>query len=124
MWRIITFALWTGCRRQEILNLKWQNVSENTCRIIGKGQKERVVYLLQDALKVMDPMRHIGPVFKKMYKDTVSHKFKALADACNIKALFHNLRHTHDKKRHPSRDNTKDPWPLRYPDNADIRPGL
>lgn len=94
MWRIITFALWTGCRRQEILNLKWQDISEKTARITGKGDKERVVYLLPDALKAMGTMRDIGPVFKRMHKDTVSHQFKALADACNIKAHFHNLRHT------------------------------
>jgi len=94
MWRIISFALWTGCRRQEILNLKWQDVSENTCRIIGKGDKERVVYFLPDALKAMGTKRHIGLVFKKMHKDTVSHKFKDLATACNIKSNFHNLRHT------------------------------
>lgn len=94
MWRIITFALWTGCRRQEITNLKWQDVTENTCRIIGKGGKERIVYLLPDALKAMGTKRDIGPVFKRIHKDTVSHQFKALADACNIKAHFHNLRHT------------------------------
>ena len=93
MWRIISFALWTGCRRQEILNLKWQNVTESTCRIIGKG-KERIVYLLPDATKALGKMRDIGPVFKRMHKDTVSHQFKTLADACSIKAHFHNLRHT------------------------------
>jgi len=94
MWRIITFALWTGCRRLEILNLKWQDISENTCRIIGKGGKERIVYLLPDTSKALGKKRDIGPVFKRLHKDTVSHQFRALADACSIKAHFHNLRHT------------------------------
>ncbi|MDY6789884.1 MAG: tyrosine-type recombinase/integrase [Thermodesulfobacteriota bacterium] len=94
MWRIITFAIWTGCRRQEILNLKWQDIDENSCKVTGKGGKERMIYLLPDALKALGKKRDIGSVFKRIHKDTVSHQFKAMADACNIKAHFHNLRHT------------------------------
>lgn len=95
MYRIILFALWTGTRRKEILNLKWQNVCGETCRLIGKGDKERTIPLLQGAIEAMGPPKDIGLIFVNWRPDTISHKFKMIARACAIKDVhFHNLRHT------------------------------
>lgn len=95
MYRIILFALWTGTRREEILNLKWQNVYGETCRLIGKGDKERTIPLLQGAIEAMGPQKDIGLVFIDWRPDTITHKFKTIARACGIaNAHFHNLRHT------------------------------
>jgi integrase len=46
MYRIIKFALWTGTRREEIANLTWQDIRDDTARIIGKGDKERTIPIL------------------------------------------------------------------------------
>ena len=55
MYRIIVFALYTGCRRSEIINVKWQDVSGGVCRIVGKGdigkQTEQCIGNVEDGLK-------------------------------------------------------------------------
>lgn len=95
MYRIIVFALYTGCRRSEIRNLKWQDVDNEICRITGKGDKERILYLLPEALKAMGEMKDIGPVFMQCHIDNYSKSFKAVAIACGINDVhFHNLRHS------------------------------
>jgi len=40
----------TGLRSDEILNLKKSNISENQINIIGKGNKTRVVFILDDLM--------------------------------------------------------------------------
>ncbi len=95
MWRMISFALWTGTRREEIIILKWQNVTEDSCKIRGKGDKDRTVPLLPGALEAMGESKDIGPVFWQWHKDTVSKKFKKIARMCGIEDIhFHNLRHS------------------------------
>lgn len=95
LYRMVSFALWTGCRRSEILNLKWQYVSGDIARIVGKGNKERVVPLLPGALEAMGDRKDIGPVFAPWHPDTLSHRFKKSALACGVTDIhFHNLRHS------------------------------
>lgn len=95
MWRIIQFALWTGCRRIEILTIRHQDISNNLAKITGKGDKQDVIKLLPLALEAVGKPRDIGPVFKQWHKDTVSHRFKAIAVAVGIGDVhFHNLRHS------------------------------
>ncbi len=95
MHRIILFALWTGCRVSEILRIRWQHVQEDFCRVTGKGEKERIVPLLDQAKEAMGSTRDVGPVFRQFHPHTVSHRFKVIARACKIEdAHFHHLRHT------------------------------
>lgn len=96
MHRIILFALWTGARRAEIAGLKWQDVQGDTCHLIGKGDKERVILLLPEALKAMGTKKDIGPVFIHWADlNKYSKRFKAVARACDIEDVhLHNLRHT------------------------------
>jgi len=96
MYRVILFALWTGCRRAEIARLQWQDVQGDTCRIIGKGDKERVIPLLPKAQEAMGAKKDIGHVFIHWVDlNKYSKKFKVIARACNIKKRhLHNLRHT------------------------------
>jgi site-specific recombinase XerD len=97
LWRIIQFALWTGCRRSEILGLSWPMVCvpRAVARIIGKGDKEREIDLLPGALEAMGSARDLGHVFCAWHKDTLSHRFKAAARACGVGwARFHSVRHT------------------------------
>ena len=95
LYRMIEFALWTGCRREEIKSLNWQNVQDDHLRIIGKGDKERVIPLLPGAKEAMGPRKDIGSVFSQIHLDTISHRFKEIARACGIDDInFHTLRHS------------------------------
>jgi site-specific recombinase XerD len=93
--RIISFALWTGCRKAEIIGLTWQDVKGEKAIIKGKGDKERVVPLVAGALVAMGPVKDLGPIFKQYSLTWVSQKFKKFARACGIEdAHFHTLRHS------------------------------
>lgn len=94
LWRVVQFALWTGCRRNEILGLRWENITGIKCRIIGKGNKERSIPLLPAALEACGNQKNIGKVFHPYHKDTVSHNFKDALVELKIEGNFHKLRHT------------------------------
>jgi len=96
MYRTIQFALWTGCRREEIARLTWQNVHGDTARIIGKGDKERTITLLPEAIKAMEPKKDIGFVFHHWNDlNKYTKEFKKIARAVGIEDVhFHHLRHT------------------------------
>ena len=96
MYRVIKFALWTGTRREEIANLKWQDIQGNMARIIGKGNKERTIPLLPGAIEAMGTPKDIGYVFVH-WSDLArySKTFKRIARRVGIEDVhFHHLRHT------------------------------
>ena len=94
LWRIILFALWTGCRREEIIRIRYEDIKGETCRISGKGDRERNIRLLAQALKAVGS-QDFGPVFRQLHKDTLSHYFKRIVRAVGIEDVhFHNLRHS------------------------------
>jgi site-specific recombinase XerD len=95
MYRIIVFALWTGARREEIHTFVWQNVYGTTARLIGKGDTERSIPLLPDALEAMGEKKDVGPIFAQWHLDTYTHKFKKIARRFGVEDVhFHHLRHT------------------------------
>ena len=94
MYRIIIFALYTGCRSSEILSLRYEHIKHNIATIDGKGKKERIIPLVAPCLEILDPLQDIGKVFSYQSKDTVSHYFNKIAKSCNVNARFHDLRHT------------------------------
>ncbi len=95
--RLWTFFLWTGLRRREVLNLTWPGVTlgdRPSIRVIGKGDKERIVPLLPPALEALGTPKDIGPVWPQVHPATVSKWFHALTVSCGVKARLHDLRHT------------------------------
>lgn len=109
MWRIIKFAMWTGCRRSEILGVKYSDIGmlgdTYFINIIGKGDKQRMVMLLDGAMDAIvtnsyeDESENIvgrtGLIFQRYFKDSVSTIFKEIVRACGYeKYKFHNLRHS------------------------------
>ena len=95
MYRIILFALWTGARRSEVCNGRFEHISDLAIRIKGKGNKERVVPLLPMAQYAIGKKVHIGRIFKGWHPDTISHRFKSICGRTGINGLhFHNLRHS------------------------------
>lgn len=95
MYRIIKFALWTGCRRSEIYNLRYQDIKSDMAQVIGKGDKERTVPMLPAAIRAVGK-GNIGFVFwHPNDRDKITKEFKSICRACGIEdAHFHNLRHS------------------------------
>ena len=102
LYPILVFLLWTGCRRSEALSLEWENAvlygKNPHARVIGKGDKERIVPLLPPILKMLRQMKKDAEsdrVFPEpQHPDTVSHWFQALATECKINARLHDCRHS------------------------------
>jgi len=91
MHRIIIFALFTGCRRQEIIKARYEHIQGSKIKIFGKGNKERIIPLLPQALEAR---QDIGKIFSYKHVSTVSNYFRAIARACEVPARFHDIRHT------------------------------
>jgi len=94
MYRVITFALYTGCRRTEILNFRYEHIKNNIATIYGKGNKERIIPLVAPALEVIGPLQNIGKVFYYKNATTISLYFRNIVRSCGFNARFHDLRHT------------------------------
>lgn len=95
MHRVIKFALWTGCRREEIYTLTWQQVKNDFCTVIGKGDKERTIPLVKQAWEALGTRKDIGPVFWQPHIDEYSKAFKRMARDCEIEDIsLHKTRHT------------------------------
>jgi integrase len=94
-YRICKFALFTGCRRAEILSARWENFRGFTLKVFGKGAKERTIPLVPQAKEAMGEPQKKGSIFWQAHPDTYSHYFKKYARACGIHGInFHKLRHT------------------------------
>jgi integrase len=94
-YQVCQFALFTGCRRSEIISARWENFRGFTIKVIGKGNKERTVPLVPKAKKVMGRPKKDGPIFWQAHPDTYTHYFKKYARACGVHGVsFHKMRHT------------------------------
>ncbi len=91
MYRIINFALFTGCRRAEIVRARYEHIKNGTIKIYGKGQKERIIPLLPQALNVT---QDLGKIFSYHHASTLSNYFRKIVRECGASARFHDLRHT------------------------------
>lgn len=94
-YQICRFALYTGCRRAEIISAMWEKFNGFTLKVVGKGNRERTVPLVQQAIEAMGERQKQGPIFWQAHPDTYSHYFKEYAIACGIQDIsFHKMRHT------------------------------
>ena len=96
MYRIIVFALYTGCRRAEICGADYKDITDSGFIVItGKGDKQRAVFLLDKALDVLEsPLPASGKIFSYS-KARISREFKKILDNLGIVGYsFHCLRHT------------------------------
>jgi integrase len=92
MYRIINFALFTGCRRSEIVRARYEHISGDNITVKGKGQKERTFPLLPQALP---ERKDIGKIFRYQHKSTLSNYFRdKIVRKVGVNARFHDLRHT------------------------------
>jgi site-specific recombinase XerD len=95
--RIIRFTLYTGCRRAELISLLYDNIIQQDkilmIKIVGKGNKERIVPIVGDALEVLGT-KTTGKVFSYQHVSTISNYFRRIVRSCGVTAKFHDLRHT------------------------------
>ena len=51
---IITFLLNCGMRLSELVGINLENIRDNTVRLLGKGNKERIIYLNEACVKALE----------------------------------------------------------------------
>lgn len=94
-YRVCMFALFTWCRRSEIISARWECFEGFTPRVVGKGNKERAVPLVPKAKQSMGHEKEEGPIFWQAHPDTYTHRFSKYAKECGIEGVsFHKMRHT------------------------------
>ena len=108
---VIIFAVLTGMRRGEILNLQWNQVNltnrlvtiESSPTFKTKAGKRRSVPLNESAVYLLEGRRNLSPsesVFtlegKQIKEDWLTHKFKKRIRKLGLdgRLHFHSLRHT------------------------------
>ena len=105
---VLELFLATGCRVSEIVGMRVDEMDlDNGCvKVLGKGQKERVVFLSDRALEYLDRYldgRKSGPVIlsiraphQGLHKNALENIVRAIAKRAGItKRVFpHLLRHT------------------------------
>lgn len=108
---IVEFALLTGCRRQECLNLEWRHIDwrNRSFRVTGKGDKTRSIPMAQavhDLLRTLPRAhervftykiqrgRHAGERKPIQAEGLKTHFAGALARSGVVDFRFHDLRHT------------------------------
>jgi integrase len=86
----------TGMRRRELVRMKWNQVTEDTLVIIGKGGKTRYFPLSKKIRALLgDPGKPEGYVFP-LWRDanTITRRFRAAAIAAGMPDVSpHTLRH-------------------------------
>lgn len=97
-----------GARRQEVVDLQWADVhtgEKQFVRLLGKGNKERIVPLLPPAVNALGSPKDLGPVFVFHFRGyqrphqvtggAISHWFKEAARRAGLGEFhLHDLRHT------------------------------
>lgn len=108
---IITLFLNCGLRLSELVNININNIKDDTLTIIGKGNKERTIYLNNACIKAIDAYLKIRPVNgvkdknalflserkQRISNKTVQHivkKYITLSGLDPERYSTHKLRHT------------------------------
>lgn len=97
------FFIYTGGRRSEVLNLTWQDITDEYIIFRNtKNKKERKVPIPDPLKKIIKQMRgdkkitKIGRIFPDYDKDYVSRKFKKYFKKAGFPEIrLHDLRHTY-----------------------------
>lgn len=108
---IITLFLNCGLRLSELVNINIGNIKNDTLTVIGKGNKERTIYLNNACIKAIDAYLKVRPVNgvkdknalfiserkQRISNKTVQHivkKYVSLAGLDPERYSAHKLRHT------------------------------
>lgn len=98
--RFIEFCLNTGCRRNEVLEMRWDNIDleRRQLVVIGKMGKRRTIPINDELSKMLQewPGRHIGLLFTKFNPNQISMAFKRIREQAGLPSgiSVHSLRAT------------------------------
>ena len=100
---IVRLLLLTGCRKNEILTLRWSDYREGHLFLRDSKTGPRTVWLSSAARKILDGLERTGPwVFPSSRRDRPQGSgplywfwYKVRAEADLPDARLHDLRHTH-----------------------------
>ena len=74
---ILTLFLNCGLRLSELVNLNLSDIyPDNTMRVVGKGNKERIIYLNKSCIKAIEDYKKVRPTGKIKSKADKRHKHK------------------------------------------------
>lgn len=104
---LISFLLCTGCRISEVCNLNRDNINfeRKECKVLGKGNKERIVYLndvtcmlleryLKERKDDLDAL-FIGKRLERLSAGGVRSKLKVIAEKAGVENVHpHRFRRT------------------------------
>ncbi|AEH45834.1 integrase family protein [Thermodesulfatator indicus DSM 15286] len=93
----VVLALETGCRLNELLRLTAKDVLPDlSCiRVVGKGNRERLVPLTENAKEILRPrLIKQGRLFDRWTDNWVSHKWRGYMTELGLDYRFHDIRHT------------------------------
>ena len=101
---IIWALFWTGCRVNELLNIKISDCVSNgeiSIRIIGKGRKEREVYLPKDLFKKIKKTFSHSKIYlfetrknTQFHSNNISEYIRRAGKRMNLSISSHTLRHS------------------------------
>ena len=102
---MVEFLYSTGCRVSEMVNVKIEDIKGDELNVMGKGNKERTVYLnARSRAAITDYLMSRGSTSpylftsektgKKLGKDGVEKRISQLGDKIGIELYPHLFRHT------------------------------
>lgn len=110
----LEFYLSTGCRVSEVIGLKLSDIKNNSIKVIGKGDKERVVFLNEKAMMylkmymnsrndrndnsdyifVSDRKDRKTGIYKPIGSRAIEDVFTKIGKRCGLHLHPHLMRHT------------------------------
>jgi integrase len=94
---LVVFALNTGMRKSEILNLEWKDIRENEATVKGKGERVRTIPLNLSAREVLSrqPRRssYVFDIPNRNQPDLFRRTVAQIEKQTGIDFHFHLLRH-------------------------------
>ena len=94
---VILFAINTGMRRSEILNLKWKDIREDEIIVKGKGEKVRSVPINSTTRAVIERQppkdKFIFDIPNRHQRDLFQWSMKKIGERIGRKIHFHLFRH-------------------------------
>ena len=95
---LVVFALNTGMRKAEILNLEWKNIKEDEATVRGKGDMRRTVPLNRAVQEVLNrqPKRsnYVFDIPNRNQGDLFRRTVNQIKKKTGIDFHFHLLRHS------------------------------
>jgi len=95
---VVLFALETGCRRREILNLTTKDLdfAHGFIYLRGKGERTRAVPMTSRVRELLKRRcrNRVGRIFPAWHPDTITKKWHKLMQRLELNYRFHHLRHT------------------------------